>query len=123
MKVCIPVAAKNGRESEVYGHFGSAPVFALHDTESGETTYTDNANQDHAHGACHPMQALDGKTVEALVVGGIGARAVARLNESGIRVYRAGQATLGDVVDELVKGALDEITVDDACAGHGGCSH
>ena len=123
MKLCIPVATKNGLESEVYGHFGSAPVFALHDTESGSTEFSDNASQHHEHGACHPMRALDGQTVDAIIVGGIGVRAVTRLNEMGIKVYRATRGTLRDVVAGLASSALDEITVDDACSHHGGCDH
>jgi len=123
MKVCVPVAEKKGLESEVYGHFGSAPVFALHDTESGRTEFADNANQHHGNGACHPMQALGGQAVDAIIVGGIGGRAVSRLNEMGIKVYRATQGTLQDVVARLASGALDEITVEDACIHHGGCDH
>jgi len=123
MKLCIPVAENNGLESQVYGHFGSAPVYAVRDTELGHTEFTDNANQHHAHGGCQPMQALDGQTVDAIIVGGIGARAIARLNEMGVKVYRAVEGTLQDVVAGLEAGALTEITTADACSHHGGCDH
>ncbi|RME41495.1 MAG: diguanylate cyclase, partial [Deltaproteobacteria bacterium] len=36
MKVCFPVNNDQGLESEVYGHFGSAPAFVVVDTESHE---------------------------------------------------------------------------------------
>lgn len=123
MKLCIPVVARNGLESEVYGHFGSAPIFALHDTESGNTEFADNVHQQQGHGACNPMQALGGRAVDAIIVGGIGARAISRLNEMGIKVYRAAQGTLKDVIAGLVRGALDEITAEDGCSQHGGCDH
>jgi len=123
MKLCIPVAENRGTESEVYGHFGSAPVFAFHDTESGETAFADNATAEHAHGACNPMQALAGQTVDALIVGGIGARAVARLNEQNIKVFRAVEGTLQDVIERHAGETLEEISIEGACTQHGGCNH
>lgn len=36
MKICFPVSKVNGMESEVYGHFGSAPSFVVIDTEFNE---------------------------------------------------------------------------------------
>ena len=123
MKLCIPVAADQGAASPVFGHFGSAPVFAIHDTDAGSTTFLENANAHHAHGACQPLKALGGQTVDALVVGGIGARAIARLNDQGIRVYRARPGTLAETLDAWNGGTLEEIQTDGGCTQHGGCSH
>ena len=50
MKLCIPVEKDNGMESAVYGHFGSAPVFAVYDTADGKTVFHDNGNMHHEHG-------------------------------------------------------------------------
>ena len=33
MKICFPVEKDEGIESQVYNHFGSAPVFIMVDTE------------------------------------------------------------------------------------------
>jgi len=123
MKLCIPVEADRGMQSPVFGHFGSAPVFAVHDTETGDTTFTENENEHHAHGGCQPLAALDDRAVDAIVVGGIGARAVMRLNAQGIKVYRAVPGTLADAVDAWKAGRLAEIAVDEACSHHGGCDH
>ena len=70
MKVGFPVQHNEGIENQVYGHFGSAPAFLIIDTEGKEVLTVDNRDLHHAHGACNPIQALGGKTVEAMVVGG-----------------------------------------------------
>jgi predicted Fe-Mo cluster-binding NifX family protein len=126
MKICIPTQEDKGLAGIAYGHFGSAQYFIIHDTESGETKSLSNGNQHHAHGACNPMAALDGANVEAVIVGGIGRRAVMGLNEQGIKVYLSIDGTAQDNVDALKQGKLDELTADNACGGHGhgaGCGH
>jgi len=123
MRLCIPVAADQGMDSPVFGHFGSAPMFAIHDTESGETVFTDNGNEHHAHGHCQPVGALGDQAVDAILVGGMGGHAVSRLSAAGIKVYRAAPGTLADAVEAWRAGTLEEITAEGACAHHGGCAH
>jgi predicted Fe-Mo cluster-binding NifX family protein len=120
MKICIPTATNKGKEAEVYGHFGSAPFFTIYDTDSGSVEVIDNANQHHAHGMCQPMAALGGKDVNAVVTGGAGAGAIQKLNQGGIKVYRAVAGTVADVAAQFAGGKLEEISVQDACA-HYGC--
>jgi predicted Fe-Mo cluster-binding NifX family protein len=123
MKICIPVAEERGMESPVFGHFGSAPFFAVHDTEKGTTVFLDNASAQHEHGACNPLLTLGNHMVDAILVGGIGARAITKLNEGGIRVYRAVPGSLAEALGAWTSGKLEEITPDEACSHHGGCSH
>src|SRR4030042_1671605 len=89
MKVCFPVLKAEGLESEVYGHFGSAPVFLFVESDSNNVTIVNNGDQHHEHGACNPMKALDNQKVEAVVVGGIGAGALSRRNHLGIQVFQS----------------------------------
>jgi ArsR family transcriptional regulator len=119
MKICIPTETNEGRTARAYGHFGSAPFFTICDTESGEVEVIDNSNQHHSHGMCHPMEALAGKGVDAVVTGGAGARAVQKLNDSGIKVYRAVEGTVADIAAQFASGKLEEISVQNACAHHG----
>jgi len=119
MKLCIPTETNEGKNAEVYGHFGSAPYFTIVDTEKDSVEIINNTNQHHAHGMCHPMGALAGKKVDAVVTGGMGARAVQKLNEGGIKAYRAIPGTVADIVSQFTKGGLEEITVQNACAQHG----
>ena len=72
MKVGFAVQTNEGIESRVYNHFGSAPAFIIVDTERTEVLTVNNKDLHHVHGACNPMMAIDGKSVDAMVVGGGG---------------------------------------------------
>jgi predicted Fe-Mo cluster-binding NifX family protein len=119
MKICIPTETNSGKAAEVYGHFGSAPYFTIYDTDTETVEIIDNANQHHSHGMCHPMAQLAGKNIDAVVCGGMGFRAVQKLNEGGIKAYRAVPGTVENISDQFLKGELEEITPDNACAQHG----
>ena len=118
MKICIPTTTKQGKAAEVYNHFGSAPYFTIYDTVKNDFEIIDNGNQNHTHGMCQPMMALVGKDIDAVVCGGMGARAVQKLNEAGIKAYRVLQGTVEDVVKNFSSGKLEEITVQNACVHH-----
>jgi predicted Fe-Mo cluster-binding NifX family protein len=123
MKLCVPIEEDKGLDSQVCGHFGSAPAFILYDIEKGEHSLIDNSKQERVHGSCTPLQALEGQGVEALVVGGIGARAIMILNASGIRVFQAQAGTVRETVTAFRDGNLREISAAEGCQGHGsnGC--
>ncbi len=63
---------------------------------------------------------LEGRSIDAIVVGGIGMRALMMLNAGGIRVYRAAPGTIRDNIELLKSGTLAEVTPGDACGHHGG---
>jgi predicted Fe-Mo cluster-binding NifX family protein len=127
MKVCFAVEKDQGVDSMVYGHFGSAPAFIMVDTEIDKTETVNNRDLNHEHGACNPIQAIGGLSVDAVVVGGIGAGAINRLNAEGIKVYRAAAETVKQNLALLKESKLPELSVQHACAGHqhgqGGCGH
>ena len=122
MKVCIPTQTNIGQQAEVHAHFGSAPYFTIYDMKEDTCEIVDNSNQHHAHGACHPLTALDGKSIDAVICSGMGKRAIEKLNQAGIRVYRASGAKVQDIVSQYRAGDLEEITTENAC-GHHGCHH
>ena len=126
MKVCFPVANANGEDSEVYGHFGSAPVFIIVETKDNHVITINNKDQHHAHGACNPMKALNNQQVDAIVVGGIGAGALTKLNQQGIKVFQAQAQKVKENIQLLKDHGLPEFTMKHTCAGHGhikGCGH
>ena len=128
MKVCFAVQKDDGVESVVYGHFGSAPAFIVVDTEAADAAVTvNNRDLNHVHGACNPIQAIGGLKPDAVVVGGIGAGAINRLNAEGVKVYRAAAETVKQNLALLKESKLSELSVQHACAGHtqgqGGCAH
>lgn len=123
MNICIPVGTKEGLQSNVYGHFGSAPYFALYNTQSTEIEVIDNRNLHHAHGQCNPIGALGGRHVDMIVTGGIGGRALQKLNASGIKAYHIAQEqTIQEVIKSFEQNTLRELRLQDACTHHRSCS-
>lgn len=126
MKLCIPVADNQALNSIVYGHFGSAPLFLLVDSETLAVEPLTNHDEHHAHGACNPLKVLAGRAVDAVIVGGIGAGAVRGLRQAGIAIYRSPEQTAAEVVAQFKTGELPQLDVQHACGGHapgGGCHH
>jgi predicted Fe-Mo cluster-binding NifX family protein len=117
MKICFPVVAAQGLESVVNGHFGSSRQFIIVDSDSGQLSAIDNRDLHHQHGACNPVGALGGHAVDAVVVGGIGAGAVARLQQVGIQVFKAQAATVGENLDLFANGSFNQ-TMIASCGGH-----
>jgi len=122
MKIAIPVADYRALESPVYGHFGSAPVFALVDTDTMAIEPVSNRDHGHVHGACSPLKALAGAKPDAVVVGGIGGGALMGLRAAGIKVYRCTEGTVADAVRLLKDNKLEEIDEQGVCGGHT-CHH
>jgi predicted Fe-Mo cluster-binding NifX family protein len=126
MKLCFPVKTPDAIESEVYGHFGSAPAFLVVDPESREVTTVHNVDQDHVHGMCQPLRALDGHRVDGIVVAGIGQGALMKLAQAGIAVYQAVDRTVKENLELFNAGKLPRFLPSQVCAGRnhgGGCSH
>jgi predicted Fe-Mo cluster-binding NifX family protein len=120
MRVCFPIEKDDGLASAVYGHFGSAPMFLLVDTESRQSTTINNADSHHSHGACKPMKALSGEQVDGIVVGNIGAGARIQLQRSGLRVFKAQQGTtVCENIEKITLDTLPEFGDHDGCSGHG----
>ena len=126
MKLCIPIKENNELESIVYPQFGSASAFVLYDIDTDEYEIIGNSDQHHVHGACHPLESMNGKNVNAFLVGGIGARAISKLNDQNIKVYQAVNDTVQINVGMFKKSMLPELSIQNACTQHnlgGGCSH
>jgi predicted Fe-Mo cluster-binding NifX family protein len=104
--------------ARVCEHFGSAPYFTVYDSKASIFETMDNSNQNHVHGACHPMTLLTGRDIDAIVCIGMGSRAVQSLNSAGIKAYRAKVETVEQIVMQLESNQLEEITVENACAQH-----
>lgn len=124
MKICFPVESDKGLDSKIYGHFGSAPIFVIFDTETKLIDTINNQDLNHTHGMCSPLKALNGKMIDAIVVGGIGAGAINKLNSMGIKVYKASLGTIEYNIETFEANTISEITAENACGGHtGGCEH
>lgn len=123
MKLCIPVQSDQGLDSPVHGHFGSAPAFAIVDTDQGTVRALPNRDAHHAHGGCSPLAALAGEQVDCVVVGGIGAGALAKLHAAAIPVYASRHRTVAEALAAWKAGTLVLAQLETACAGHGHGGH
>ena len=126
MKVCFPVSKVEGMDSQVYGHFGSAPAFIVVDTANNSLTTIKNGDEHHEHGQCNPVKALNSQHVDAIVVAGIGGGALTKLNQQGIKVFQAQAQTVEENILMLKDRNLPEFSVQHTCAGHGhgiSCGH
>ncbi|MBI4765948.1 MAG: NifB/NifX family molybdenum-iron cluster-binding protein [Deltaproteobacteria bacterium] len=126
MRIAFPVMEDQGLESTVYGHFGSAPHFMVLDIGSGALEAIKNSDAHHEHGQCQPIKALGQTTVDMVVVGGIGAGALMKLQQEGIRVFRAVEGNVSQNLALLKSGKLPEFAANMTCAGHKeglGCLH
>lgn len=119
MRLCIPVETKEGLQSRTYGHFGSAPCFLIYDTDKKAAKTVANDSAHHSHGMCHPLGVLGTSSIDAVVCRGMGARAVQKLNEAGIKAFRATGETAADIIKQYEVHELEEITMQNACAQHG----
>jgi len=122
----MPIEAENGMDSTIYGHFGSAPGFLMFDSETEDIQVINNGDKVHEHGACNPLNSFEQVTPDIVVVGGIGAGALVKLNQAGIRVFQAAGETVRQNIEELKTKGLPEFTLQSTCQGHGkegGCAH
>ena len=120
MKLCFPTTQNQGMDSQVFEHFGSAPMFLLVDSQTGDIKEQSNRDKGHRHGNCQPLKALAGMPVDAIVVGGIGRGALNGLNQAGLKVFQAHAGTIADNLAQLATEQLRELTPNDVCGGHSG---
>ena len=118
MKICIPTETGSGLKTAATAHFGSAPFFTIYDTDSKTCEIIDNSDREHMHGMCQPLSVLADKNIDIIICGGMGARAVEKLTEAGIKAYRASDGTAEDILSMLINGTLEEITFENACIQH-----
>lgn len=123
MKICIPVVEDKQYESKAYNHFGSAPFFLIFDTETEEIKTIKNGDLHHAHGMCQPLKALQGENVDAILVGGIGAGAINKLNAQGVKVFKVADGSVRDNMSLYNDGKLLEFTALNGCNHHGCGGH
>ncbi len=119
MLVCFPVECDEQLKSPICDHFGSAPMFIIVDTENMETRAITNTNMHHSHGNCHPLSVLAGNKFDTIIVRGIGAGAIQRLNSAGYTVFCTGASTIEEALKEIADGRLKPVSAGNACGHHG----
>lgn len=118
MRIGIPIEEDRGLDSPVCGHFGGAPAFLVVDTDQGTHEVLSNDHGHDSHGQCVPVDLLRDQRLDAMIVAGIGRGALGRLAALRVRVCQAQHATAKACVEALASGALPDVGLDMACAGH-----
>jgi predicted Fe-Mo cluster-binding NifX family protein len=128
IRIALPSMGEGGLEAQRSGHFGHCDCFTVVDVTDGvveQVTTIDNPP--HEHGGClAPVQLLAAHDVQAIIVGGMGARPLAGFQTAGIRVfYETETGHIGTVVEKALAGELPEMDTRFVCGGSGGggCSH
>jgi predicted Fe-Mo cluster-binding NifX family protein len=118
MKICIPSLTPSGPESELSGHFGSAPFYTFYDTEKQTYEVVKNGNTSHQQGSCMPVDLLKKSNTEAVLCQGMGARAAGLLAASGIKPYLVTAETVSEAIQKF--GSQDVRILNDmnACQHH-----
>ena len=119
MKICLPTIGDKGLSEKVFNHFGSAEYFTIYDTSTKNIKIIQNDNQHHNHGACQPLNVISKYNINAIMTNGMGKRAVQLLNDAGIKVYLLNVNTVEEAIKKFELNELVELTLENACGGHG----
>lgn len=128
----IAVTTDDGKS--VAGHFGRCDSFLIYDAQEGQVAFVErrlNRHTPHARGECTHHEEGGGHAAhnhdsilevvgdcQALIAGGMGWRAVAHLEERGIRSFVASvPCEAGHAVSLLLSGLLKPAG-ENACRGH-----
>lgn len=129
MKIAIPTNNPGGLEAARSEHFGHCDVFTVVSLspEKNIDGIDTIANYGHEAGGCMvPVKILQDADVQAIVVGGMGARPMQGFAQVGIDVYFAGSEAAGDVqsvIKLFVEGLLPRMHPTQVCKGSGDCHH
>lgn len=90
---------------EVFQHFGRTPYFKIYDIENNEVVSEELLfNNGRGHSALADI--LKDNGVEALICGGIGVGARARLEQAGISLYPGAHGNADEIMRSFLKGEL-----------------
>ena len=126
--LAVPSDTPGGLDAEISEHFGHCELFTLINIQEGKIVSVDTvANVEHGAGGCmEPVRLLKDQGVQAIVVGGMGARPMQAFAEVDIDVYFAEKDSLKKVqeaVDGLVQGDFPVMRAEQTCKGAGTCHH
>lgn len=117
MRLCIPTTDDRGRQGRLADHFGSAPYFTIVDDHADTVEVIGNTHARHQPGHCDAARGLEAHRVDAVLCLGLGRRALAGLEQAGIRVYVTPASDVDGVVEAFREGRMTPLTAETACGG------
>ncbi len=129
MRIAVPSNQPGGLAAERSDHFGHCDLFTVIDLDDHKqvSEVSTVANGDHEAGGCLvPVQLLHNASVQAIIVGGMGARPLQGFAEVGITVHFADHVAMKTVAEAVAGFAADRLPImhpSQACKGAGSCHH
>jgi predicted Fe-Mo cluster-binding NifX family protein len=112
-RLVIPIERFEGENSKISWHFGRAPLFALIEfSEDGSMKSISSVENTGQHFAGHGIAESIVSNLEphALIVKGIGPRALQAFQDRGVLVYRGDVDTVGEAVHAYLNRRLIGLT-------------
>jgi predicted Fe-Mo cluster-binding NifX family protein len=117
MRLCIPTTDDRGHQGRLSDHFGSAPYFTIVDDASGTVEVIRNGHAQHQPGRCDAATGLAAHAIDAVLCLGLGRRALAGLEQAGIRVFVTPAVDVNGAVETFHAGRMTPLTAETACGG------
>jgi len=120
MRYLVPLEDELGSMSRVSPHFGRSPYFAIIalNSSKGAVEAEIESILDRGEAGGSGIVEFIGKLgVDAVIVKGIGVRALKTLQGMGVSVYRTSSDTLHEVMKEIAEGRLALFDSGEACEG------
>lgn len=111
MNVCFPVIDDAGMESTIYGHFASAPLFVIIDTDTRHSSVIANCDRDNPFAGCNPFSALSCQQLDGIIAGGIGDDSVRVMNICGFKIFQASSSSVAENLALFESNGLPEVVV------------
>ncbi|MCY6371775.1 NifB/NifX family molybdenum-iron cluster-binding protein [Clostridium ganghwense] len=110
MKILVSAYGKE-KNDLLDSRFGRCSYFQIFDTETNEHTAVENKGVTSSQGAgiTAAQQVVDNE-VEVVITGSAGPNAFRILNSSDIRIFKAAEEKVEDVINAYMQGKLEEIS-------------
>ncbi|MBN1873404.1 MAG: NifB/NifX family molybdenum-iron cluster-binding protein [Anaerolineae bacterium] len=108
MRIAVSANENKGLTSVVSPHFGRCPYFILIDLDGEDITAVQTITNPY-YNAHQPGQVpgfIHGQTVDVMLTGGMGGRAVTVFEQYGIQPVTGASGTVQDTLDQFLSGAL-----------------
>lgn len=108
MRIALPTSEDDEETATVSGHFGRTAGFTIVDTDSGDTEFVPNTGGHGSDGSPPPVTIIEAGA-DVVLAGNIGRKAVSRLQEADMVVYRGADGTVADALDQWRSDELTEV--------------
>lgn len=108
MKICIPCASNGAKAQVLEGNIGTAPYFAVYESNTGNYGFKGNLNIIDRDSRCNPAGAVLSLNVGAILCRDICDRTAQLLSKSGIMVLMTARTKVEDVIKAYEAGEYFE---------------